>query len=71
MRWLIIPVILLQGCAYTAASTASLAVTGKSISDHALTALVPNADCRTTQVLEGKYLCEIDDPTRHYNRSGY
>jgi hypothetical protein len=71
MKWLIIPIVCLQGCAYTVASTASLATTGKSITDHTLTALVPNSDCNIMNVAKGHYYCEISDPTQHYNRSGY
>ena len=72
MKWFVIPVILLvQGCAYTVVSTASLAVSGKSITDHTLTLIIPNSDCSTMNVPKGHYYCEISDPTQHYNRSGY
>ena len=71
MKWLIVPILCLQGCAYTVVSTASLATTGKSITDHAVTLAVPNSNCSSLQVLKGQYYCEISDPTQHYNRSGY
>jgi len=71
MKWLIIPVILLtQGCAYTAVSTASFVVTGKSTTDHVLTRVVPNSDCNVTNVLDSKYYCEIRDISKTYNRNG-
>ena len=71
MKWFAIPIVLLQGCAYTVVSTASLAVTGRSITDHTLTAVVPNSDCNVMNVAKGHYYCEIDNPAEHYNRSGY
>ena len=72
MKWLIIPLVLnLQACAYTAVSTASFVVTGKSLTDHTVTAIVPNSNCNVTNPLKGQYYCEIDDPTVKYNRNGY
>ena len=72
MKWLIIPVILaLQACAYTAVSTASFIVTGKSTTDHALTAIVPMADCNVANVIDDKYYCEQRDPVRTFNRNGF
>lgn len=72
MKWLIIPVIFcLQACAYTAVSTASFVITGKSTTDHALTAVVPMADCNITNTVNDKYYCEVRDISRTYNRNGY
>jgi len=73
MKWLILTVTILtlEGCAYTVASTVSLVSTGKSATDHILTQAIPNSNCSSLQVLDGKYYCEIDDPTQHYNRAGY
>ena len=72
MKWLIIPVVLsLQACAYTAVSTASFVITGKSTTDHALTVIVPNADCNVTNVVNDKYYCEQRDPARTFNRNGF
>jgi hypothetical protein len=71
MKWLIIPVIItLQGCAYTAVSTATFAVTGKSTTDHVLTTVVPNSDCNAVNIVKGKYYCEIRDISTTYNRNG-
>lgn len=72
MKWLIIPVVLsLQACAYTAVSTASFIVTGKSTTDHIVTAVVPHADCNVTHIIDDKYYCEVRDISRTYNRNGY
>ena len=72
MKWLIIPIIaILQGCAYTVASTTSLVATGKSLGDHALTAIVPNADCNAINVVKDKYYCEVRDIGQTYNRTGF
>jgi len=73
MRWFFISLTILglQGCAYTVVSTASLAVSGKSIGDHALTQAIPYSDCSSLNALSGRYYCEIDDPTQHYNRNGH
>ena len=68
---IIILALVLEACALTAVSTVSLARTGKSLTDHTATALVPNADCSTLNVVKGYYYCEIDDPASHYNRLGY
>jgi hypothetical protein len=62
----------LQGCAYTVASTASLAVTGRSISDHALSTMM--GDCRTGRYVTGgqDYWCEQPrTPDSVYNRNAY
>jgi hypothetical protein len=72
MKWLIIPILVtLEGCAYTVVSTTSLVTTGKSLGDHALTAVVPNADCNVTNVVKDKYYCEVRDISTTYNRSGF
>lgn len=72
MKWAILLTLCLQGCAaYTVASTATLATTGKSIADHTLTAVIPNSDCGVMNVTKSLYYCEINDPTTHYNRNGY
>ena len=72
MKWLIIPILVtLEGCAYTVASTTSLVTTGKSLGDHALTAIVPNADCNAINVVKDKYYCEVRDISTTYNRSGF
>lgn len=58
----------LNGCAaYTVASVGSYAVTGKSLGDHAGTA-VTGGECDTIRHLaSGKYICEM--PVI-YNRAG-
>ena len=71
MKWLIIPAIaILQGCAYTAVSTATFVATGKSTTDHVLTTIVPMSDCNVTNLLDSKYYCEIRDISKTYNRNG-
>lgn len=61
----------LQGCAaYSVASGASLVTTGKSVGDHALSKLIPNADCATINVINDKYYCEVKDISKTYNRNG-
>lgn len=74
MKWIIIPLILsIQGCAYTAASTATWAVTGKSTGDHTLSIATQN-DCNTYKLATGEqdYLCErARDPADVYNRNSY
>jgi hypothetical protein len=72
MKWLIIPILVtLEGCAYTVVSTTSLVATGKSLGDHALTAIVPMADCNVTNVVKDKYYCEVRDISTTYNRNGF
>jgi len=68
---IILAVINLQGCAYTVVSTASLATTGRSITDHALTQAIPYSDCSSLNALSGRYYCEIQDPGVTYNRHGF
>jgi len=71
MKWLLVPIILLQGCTiYTVASTTSLVVTDKSLTDHALTQMVPYSDCGTLNLFKGLYYCELQDPSETYNRNG-
>lgn len=60
----------LQACAYTAVSTVSVVVTGKSIGDHAVSHTVPNADCGLGNLRDDKYYCEVRDISRTYNRWG-
>jgi hypothetical protein len=71
MRWLILIVTLTQtGCAvYTTANTATFLATDKSLSDHALTQVVPNSNCNFTNVFKGQYYCEIRDIAKTYNRN--
>ena len=72
MKWLIIPIVLtLNGCAYTVISTTSLVTTGKSLGDHALTLVVPNADCNAANLVKDKYYCEVRDIGTTYNRTGF
>jgi len=76
MKRLIIPVSLvlaLSGCAvYTGASVGSVAVTGKTIGDHA-SSLVTQADCNAWRAsIELTYYCEyLREPGTTYNRNGY
>ena len=76
-RWLVLKAVLLvslniSGCAvYTAASLSTYAITDKTISDHAITAVTPNADCSTTNPLNGKYYCEVRDIGTTYNRNPF
>lgn len=61
--------IALQGCAaYTVASVGSYAVTGKSIGDHAGSA-VTGGDCNLIKnTYNGEYVCELPVV---YNRHGF
>jgi hypothetical protein len=76
MKRLIIPVSLvlaLSGCAvYTGASVGSMAVTGKTIGDHA-SSLVTQADCNAWRAsIELTYYCEyLREPGTTYTRTGY
>jgi len=72
MRYLVMTLILtLNGCtAYSVASTATLIATDKSLTDHVLTAIIPNSDCAIFNVFKGQYYCEIRDISQTYNRSG-
>ena len=60
---------MLQGCAvYTAASVGSYAATGKSLGDHAGSA-VSGGDCNTIKHLwNGQYICEMPVV---YNRNAF
>lgn len=62
-------IINLNGCAaYTVASVGSYAATGKSLGDHAGSA-VTGGDCNTlVHAIQGKYICEMPVV---YNRSGF
>jgi len=66
---------LLQGCAYTVASTATFAVTGKSIGDHAASTIT-SSDCNmTSTILDNErhsYYCErAREPGTTYNRNAF
>ena len=64
---LIIIALSLQGCAaYTVASIATFAATGKGPVDHAAT-LTTQGECNILQPFKGEYYCEM--PVT-YNRSG-
>jgi len=63
----------LQGCAYTVATTATGIVTGKSLTDRAVS-LATDMDCNSIGMVKGEqdYLCEqARNPGTHYNRNGY
>lgn len=69
MKLLLLVVVLnLTGCmAYTVASVGSYAVTGKSLGDHAGSA-VTGGDCNLIKhTLSGEYVCEMPVV---YNRNG-
>jgi hypothetical protein len=55
---------------YTVASGASLITTEKSLGEHALTQMIPYSDCGALNLVKGRYYCEIQDPSKTYNRSG-
>ena len=64
-------VISLEGCAYTAISTATTITTGKSIGDHAASQ-VSGTDCNSIKFAVGSqdYLCEQKrTPDTTYNRN--
>lgn len=62
----------LPGCAvYSGASLASYIATDKTLTDHATTAVVPYGNCSTNQLFQGKFYCEIQDPSVTYNRNAY
>jgi hypothetical protein len=66
----ILLVLSLQGCAYTAVSTGTYVLTGKSIMDHAATAATGNR-CDATSLVLGKqdWYCERPrEPGTTYNR---
>jgi hypothetical protein len=73
MKYLAIALIIaLNGCAaYTVASTATLATTDKSLTDHAVTAVTPNGDCSMLNLFKGMYYCEIRDISKTYNRNSF
>jgi hypothetical protein len=77
MKWckvlIIFAIVITQtGCAvYTVTNAVTWIATDKTLGDHALTATVPHSNCQTTQVLKGKYLCEINDPGERYNRTPF
>jgi hypothetical protein len=58
----------LNGCAaYTVASVGTWAATGKSLSDHGISA-VSKGDCNVTHTVSGQYYCEMPVV---YNRSAF
>jgi len=63
----------LEGCAYTVATTAVGMVTGKSVTDRAVS-LATDMDCNGIGVVKGEqdYYCEqARDSGTHWNRNGY
>ena len=74
-RYLVLTFLVLSqtGCAvYTGASIGSVAVTGKTVGDHA-SSLVTQADCNAWRMsIELTYYCEyLREPGTTYNRNGY
>lgn len=51
----------------TVASTASYIATDKTLTDHAASLVVPNAQCSTSHLFQRKYYCE---QTPVYNQNG-
>lgn len=75
MKWLIILIVVttLNGCAYTAVSTATYIATGKGVGDHIASTATGN-DCDTTSYALGKqdYPCEqARDVGTRYNRNPF
>ena len=76
MNRLVIPLIIIAtipGCAvYTGASVVSLAVTDKSLTEHAASQAT-QSDCSTVNYLfKGRdYLCEQRDIAKTYNRNPF
>ena len=71
-KWIIILSTLLSGCAttYTVTSTAALIATGKSLTDHA-TSKLTLGDCNAVRMVTRlTYYCEVNDPSKTYNRNG-
>ena len=62
----------LNGCAvYTVTSAASLVTTSKSLTDHA-TSMLAQADCNAVRMVShASYYCEVNDPSKTYNRNGF
>ena len=63
---LLIPVALLQGCAGAmlvagVAGMATVEVTGKSASDHVISA-VNGQDCKMSRKMQGKEICKDEEP---------
>lgn len=74
MKLIILTLVLAQlgGCAaYGIASTASYVVTDKTLADHVATQAVPYSNCATNNLFQGLYYCEIQDPSKTYNRSAF
>lgn len=71
--FMILLAVTLPGCAYTAVSTGTYVLTGRSIADHSAS-LATGADCNTTSYIIGKqdWLCEQPrEPGTTYNRNPY
>jgi len=63
--------LLFSSCAYTLASTATTAFTGKGIGDHALSTGT-GSDCNVLNYLKGlDYYCETRDIAETYNRNPF
>jgi hypothetical protein len=56
--------------AYSVADKGTLVLTDKGLTDRALTYTVPYSDCNIVNLFQGKYYCEIQDPSKTYNRNG-
>jgi hypothetical protein len=72
-KWItILTAVLTTGCAttYTVTSTATLIATGKSATDH-VTSQLTRGDCDAVRMLTRlTYYCEMNDPSKTYNRNG-
>jgi len=73
---LLIGSVMLSGCAntvlstaYSATSTGTWAVTGKSFTDRAVEQIIPHSDCSVWNIIDRLHYCEIQDPGQTYNRS--
>jgi len=69
-------ILTLTGCAgsavstgYSLASTGTWAVTGKSFTDRAVEQVVPHSDCSLWNIVDHLHYCEIQDPSKTYNRN--
>jgi hypothetical protein len=65
--------LLLQGCAYTAVSTGTYVLTGKSIADHSATVATGN-NCDATRLVLGRQDWYCEQPRElgtTYNRNPY
>jgi len=72
MLWILLT-LCLQGCAFTAVSTGTYVLTGKSIADHTATMATGN-NCDATMFMTGQqaYWCEQPrEPGTTYNRHSF